>query len=36
MRFILSKQECVALVFAGGVLSGGLLAALAIWMGMQA
>lgn len=35
MGFSLSKQDRAALVFAGGVLSGGLLATLAIWMSLQ-
>ncbi len=35
MKFIVSKQEHVALIFAGGVLSGGLLTALAIWMSLR-
>ncbi len=36
MRFILPKPDRVALVFAFGVLSGGLLTALAIWMSLRA
>lgn len=36
MNLILSKRDRVALAFAGGVLSGGLLTALAIWTSLLA
>lgn len=36
MKFFLSNEERAALIFASGVLSGGLLAGLAIWMSLPA